>query len=64
MLSTQQLQALFRKERELLQNKGNRKANFAALLKSGKYLDTSVPSFWPTAEFLFIHTTKTLIIMM
>ena len=44
MLSMQQLQALSKKERELLQNKGNRNANFAALLKSGKYLDTPVPS--------------------
>ena len=51
MLSTQQLQALSRKERELLQNKGNRNANFTTLLKSGKYLDTPVPSSWPTAEF-------------
>ena len=51
MLSTQQLQALSRKERELLQNKGNRNANFTTLFKNGKYLDTPVPSSWPTAEF-------------
>ena len=51
MLSMQQLQALSKKERELLQNKGNRNTNFAALFKSGKYLDTPVPSSWPTTEF-------------
>ena len=51
MLSMQQLQALSRKKRELLQNKGNRNTNFAVLLKSGKYLDTPIPSSWPTAEF-------------
>ena len=60
MLSMQQLQALSRKEKELLQNKGNRNTKFATLLKGGKYLDTPVPSSWPTAEFSVYSYNKDL----
>ena len=56
----QQLQALSRKERELLQNKGNRNTNLTALLKSGKYLDTPIPPSWPTAEFSIYPYNKDL----
>ena len=54
------IQALSRKERELLQNKGNRNTNLTALLKSGKYLDTPIPPSWPTAEFSIYPYNKDL----